>query len=120
MREIDAVVLDVRLYLERVVVHGIRKIGLLRVLACADDEVYRMLARLLHSQAVGLDDAVGEGLLIGLSRLQVVDGIADCVCVAGRSFLERDLQRVGLGVLIEQNLRVEEEREVFYEVDHCK
>ena len=89
MREVLRIILYVALYLERVVVDLVREICLERVLRRADLKVNGMFSRLLRRQFIGLHDFIGEGLLIGLARLLVIDRERNGIGIRRIAVLER-------------------------------
>ena len=89
MREVLRIILDVALYLERVVVDLVREICFQSMLRSADLKVHSMLSRLLRRQLVGLHELIGEGLLIGLARLLVIDRERNGICIRRIAVLER-------------------------------
>ena len=90
------------------------------MLGGADDQIDGMLSRLLQGQRIGSDKIICESLLEVLPRLLVVDGVRYRVCVSCSALFESDLKRMLLGLLVEENLRVEEEREVLDKVGDCQ
>ena len=63
----------------------------------------------LNSQRVCLYDSVGEGLLIVFAWLLIVDGVRNGIGVSCRSAKQSDFQRMSLGSLVEEDLRVKTE-----------
>ena len=120
MRQIVGIILDVGLHLERIVVDLVGQIFPQGVLCSTYLHVHRMLSRLLRRQLVGLYHLIGECLLIGLPRLLVVDGESYGIGVGRASVLECHFKRVGLAVLIEDDLSVEIKREVLDKICHGK